>query len=59
MRPWRDCNGLGKLCIACCALNIYFAFILAYQGEFLAICNAISAAFCAFGTFSNKCKKND
>jgi len=59
MRPWRDCNRLGKLCIVCCCLNIFFAFSMAMKGESIAILNGISAFACGVGSFSRKCKNDD
>lgn len=57
MRKWSECNGLGKLCIVCCCINIYFAFTLGSMGDYQAVINGVSAFLCALGSFSNKCKK--
>jgi hypothetical protein len=59
MRPWRHCNLLGKLCIACMIINIIICIQLVKANSHIAFLYLSWAFFCAMGTYSKKCKKQN
>jgi hypothetical protein len=59
MRPWRHCNLLGKLCIACMIINIIICIQLVKANSHIAFLYLSWAFFCAMGTYSKNCEKQD
>ena len=50
-------NTLGKICMLCVFLNLFLAWIMATNGNHIAILNILSAFACHIGSFSNNCRK--
>lgn len=59
MRPWRHCNLLGKLCIVCMFINIVVCIQFLKVNHTLSFLYLFWAFFCAMGTYSKKCKKQN
>ena len=52
-------NNLGKLCLACVVVNLIMAWIMATNGNMMAVFNISSAFLCHLGSFSKKCRKQN
>lgn len=59
MRPWRDCNTLGKFMIICSIINVIVAIQLATIPSYFSIFSIIMGAYCGMITYSKKCTKHD
>ena len=59
MRPWNDCNTLGKCMIICSIINVIVAIKLAMLPSYFSIFSVIMASYCGVMTYSKKCTKND
>jgi hypothetical protein len=57
LRPWRNVNALGKVCIIFCVINMFLAIKLALIPSYLCLFQFFLAATCGLGTYSNKCQK--
>lgn len=58
MRPWRDCNTLGKCMIVCSVINIFAAVKLALVPNYLCFFSLFMAAYCGLFTYTAKCTIN-
>ena len=58
MRPWRDCNTLGRCMIVCSIINVLIAVKLALVPNYLCFFSLFMAMYCGLITYNKKYTAN-
>lgn len=57
MGDWAKYSLYGKLCVSCAILNILFALIFAFYGDYYCFASLFFAFCCYIGVYSKKSYK--